>query len=349
MKTPSSYSRGLVLAATLAVATTSPGQPTSRPPDDMAQSIERQNAEVKRQIAETVAQVDAAKARALAVEDGAPSVPRAGGGFGGFGGSIGSGGVTIGGDGVAVGQNGVIFLSGTGGHAVGGTLIIPKEAADPKSLSEAEEDLNVMARILEKAFAHDENRAMGIVIRNGVIGGSAGPRSIYIEGYGALFFLNVNFPFLPPQAEETNTTPPEETNSEWEQTKRELYSPPGTPPGFQERFRVKSLGADSVETYSATKVDELKKNLIDALKNASHIRRLKSDEMVTVVVSGRSGPGNPPVTAELAGAARRSGSSGADGRGTRMIIRARKSDADAFQNNKISAQDFEKTVSVMIY
>ena len=124
-------------------------------------------------------------------------------------------------------------MFGSGGGTAGRTLIIPKEAGDPKEFTELEEDLNVMARILEKAASGREaknRQAMGIWIHGG-FANSAMPKNLCIEGYGALFFLNVNFPLLPPAAKKTEAESTDNTSTEWEEARRELYRAPGS--GFE--------------------------------------------------------------------------------------------------------------------
>src|SRR6266498_4768679 len=64
---------------------------------------------------------------------------------------------------------------GQGGSASrpGRALVIPKETGDPKEFSETEEDLNVMARILEKAASGRDDKhphAMGITLQGNYFG-----------------------------------------------------------------------------------------------------------------------------------------------------------------------------------
>jgi hypothetical protein len=267
---------------------------------------------------------------------------------------------------------------GQGGGASGGrAMVIPREPGDVKEFADMEEDLNVMARILEKAASGRDGRhphAMGIAIQTGVFGSSAVPKNLYIEGHGALFFLNVNFPLLPPAAKSSDTDDKEKTSTEWEEARRELYQRPGS--GFEFKWKPAVPGGPA-EEYDADKVEELKRDVTAALKNASHIRKLKSDETVTVVISGRSaggetrivkrsssgsgaatggesrtgkrstGGGTSAAAPRLAAVISRSG--GGESQGTRLILRARKADLDAFQRDKLSVEDFQKKVTTIVY
>jgi len=250
------------------------------------------------------------------------------------------------------------WATGTSGQSGSSrALVIPKEAGDAKEFADLEEDMNVMARILEKAASGRDDKhphAMGIAIQNG-FGSASVPKNLYIEGHGALFFLNVNYPLLAPATKSSDAEPKEKTSTEWEEARRELYQPRGS--GFFE-FKTANFGGPA-EEYDADKVEDLKRDVTDALKNAAHIRNLKSDEMITVVVSGR-GSGAQAKAMRRTGGGAGSGSngrtvyavgksSGGDGRGTKLIIRARKSDIDAFQKDKLNAEDFRKKVTLITY
>jgi hypothetical protein len=243
----------------------------------------------------------------------------------------------------------------------GTALVIPKDSADPKALADAEEDMNVMAHILEKAVStRDERnaRAMGIVIHQ-PFGSSTMRQNLYLEGYGALFFLNVNYPLVPPPAaKKQEPEAKEETNSEWEDARRELYRPPErafqfnssrldwTGPGMM------ALPGAPAEEYDAEKVETLKKDLINALKNAVHIRKLKSDEAVTVVVSGRApGPQTKPIPTK----SKTDKSTktvvvrpNPERRATKLILRAKKSDLESFEKDKLSLEEFRKKITIML-
>jgi len=253
------------------------------------------------------------------------------------------------------------------------SLVIPKDAGDIKSLAETEEDMSVMARILEKATSgksEKEERYSSYTVWG--IGGQIGtPKNLYIDGYGALFFLNVNFPLLPPATKEKTSESKSEAPSEWETTRNELFHPQGkNNSDFYYNFEMFDsstpfAASGPAEEYDEDKVTELKENLTAALKNASHIRRLKGDDTVTVIVSDR-GPGSGPKVAARrlhtapnaansfgsSGSWAFSSSSGSGGTQTppaRLIIRAKRSDIESFQREKLSADDFRKKVTMFVY
>jgi len=246
-------------------------------------------------------------------------------------------------------------------------LVIPKDPSDVKIIAETEEDLKVMAHILDKAASSDEKsaRAMGIVLFSKFSGGA--PQNLYIEGTGAILFLNVNYPLMPPPAKDADSAKKEKTTDEWEQARNEIDRP--GPPGHAaypfahalERYNAVVSGEPAVVDYDADKVEDLKSGLISALKNAAHIRQLKPDETVTVVVMG-AGAG---VTKKTAGAtypagpgvAKRervvvtkfAGGGAQENAPAKLVIRARKADCEALRNGHLSLDEFRKKAAVMLY
>src|SRR4051812_305470 len=173
------------------------------------------------------------------------------------------------------------------GHARSSTrsLVIPKDSADAKNLTDTEEDMSVMARILEKA-ANSENQksehSMGITVWG--VNSSGTPKNLYIDGFGALFFLSVNYPLLPPVTKEQAAESKSEADTEWEKARNELYRPQGSGPDLTFNFTPFDSGSyaystgEPAEEYDEDKVTELKESLTAALKNAGHIRRLGGDD-----------------------------------------------------------------------
>lgn len=278
-----------------------------------------------------------------------------------------------------------------GGGGPGRTLVIRSGDGDPAAQASLEEDLAVMSHLLDKTIGEKvggggrERTAMGI---NVAFGPNADPiRTLYLDGYGAVFMLRVNFPLLaPPKASEASKEKSEEA-SEWEEAKRELEArdegyggvrsiPPRT-------LRYPAPG-EAGEAYSEQKVAQLKDALLESLKNASNIRNLKADDSITVCVFG--GPGGGATTFVSTGPARiarvgRAGNAnpgapvtppavdpttgmpippppaplyvnrttGMQVRGSILTIRVKKSDVDAFAKGKVDLDQFRKKAGVAIY
>jgi hypothetical protein len=162
-------------------------------------------------------------------------------------------------------------------------LAIRSSEADQKAQANLQEDLAVMSRVLDNALgqratAPGSRRVLGVNVVYTF--GQSPVRSMYLDDYGALFFLNVNFPLLAPPAK---AEPPKETSkadSAWDEARREIYGQPS------DRRPIAVTEGSPAEPYDADKVSELKDTLLEALKAASNIRELKSDDSVTVCVFG---------------------------------------------------------------
>jgi len=257
------------------------------------------------------------------------------------------------------------------------TLVVPKSVPNAEEIADIEEDLNVMAHILDKAASAEDKttRAMGVAIYSKTPGATGAPENLYIEGYGAIFFLNVNFPLLAPPAKDVETSTKENTSSEWEDARREITGQSPALGGFGGGYgggagggliyggSGGSLAGFASADYDADKVEDLQKNLIASLKNAAHIRKLESDETVTVVVTAPgSGAGSKRVkvvssdpyaqalgAGEAGGWSMIVGQTAVAGANARLILHARKADAEAFQKGNLSLDDFRQKVSLLLY
>jgi len=244
-------------------------------------------------------------------------------------------------------------------------LVIRTSATDAKTQSNLEEDLSVMARILEKAVTKDSSdgegpQASGIQLF--FSSGGDSPRNLYLEGYGAVFMLNVQFPLLPPPTKPDEAKPPSETNSTWEEAKRELYGQKDEWPDVGRWLKLHS-GSDKPQPYDARKVERLQRSVLEALKNAANIRNLKSDETIIVCVFGGASGRNVATknvrlanvaaevrieqsTARLLGADERSP---AGGQQTVLTLRVKKTDAEAFAKGSIDLDTFTGRAQITAY
>lgn len=237
------------------------------------------------------------------------------------------------------------------GFGSGNALVVRSSDFDSKAQSALEEDLPVMSHILEKALEDKfsgqphARKAMGIDV---VFSWSSNPiRSLYLDGYGAVFFLNVSFPLVQPPKSEPRKEPAE-TSSTWEEARQEIYG---------QRVETKPTTAPA-EEYDQDKVNKLKDAILDALKNSSNIRELKADDSVTVCIFGGAGR-----SARTAPAAKRGSgfttlqnyvwvlgdSRTGRARGTVLTIRVRKADADAFAKGKLDLDEFRKKAKMTSY
>jgi len=223
-------------------------------------------------------------------------------------------------------------IFGVGSQTRTRSVLVGSFSAD--QLQETEEDMTVMSRIIEKAGgkpSNDKTEALGIVIDGGK--SSRTPNSIYLEGYGAIFFLKVSFPLVPPpDAQEEKTNRKESTN--WEQAKKELYG------SKNNDWQMKFDHNEPLE-YKADKVADLQENLIHSLKDAVNIRGLQGEDKVTVIVSG------PPVGIPVASSRSKKKKSG--DKPTTMTVQVSKNSIEQMVNGKLDPENFRKKLKINTY
>jgi hypothetical protein len=266
--------------------------------------------------------------------------------------------------------------------------VIPNTEIKTEDLAVITQDLQVMAHIFHKIFTGPQ-LVEGIFMNYGdVFGrGSRATEAVYLQGYGALFLMEVNIPLSsPPKAKETekdeNT---EKADSVWNQAKQEVFHP-----SPYSKTRV----TDPTESYDEKKVEELKSRLIKALKHAANMKNLEPNDSIILTVIGKGLKSNPFVSYGISGGGGiggygggygggASGYSGAgygvgygssiddgtsnrrsksrysrtrsvpDGIGisapTVLTIRAKKSDVDAFAKGDLDYDKFREKVQILTY
>lgn len=165
----------------------------------------------------------------------------------------------------------------SGGRKV---LVIPAGEVKAKELAETVEDMHVMAHILDERFK-ETRRIQGLFTDFGAFfrRESCNTEATYLQGFGVLFLMEVNFAFSPPPKTEAKEAeePTEAVDSTWQKARKEVFSP-GASAG---------AGLDnSTDDYDEQMVEELKQELIEALKHASNIRNVAPDEWVILTVIG---------------------------------------------------------------
>jgi uncharacterized membrane protein YgcG len=219
---------------------------------------------------------------------------------------------------------------------VGAQVVRTSELA-PEETESLQEDLSVMNHIIDRAVAESVGAASAGRTVMGIEyfpPGGQNQRTLYIEGYGALFFVNVNFPLLGPQEKANEAGAPAPADSAWEQAKQELYG----------RESDLAPAQPSVENYSQQKVASLTRALAKALRNARNIRNLKPDEVLTVCITGTAMPSRHDIkvqspASDVFAIARR------DNRTTTMTISLKKSEAESLPADEAQALEKLRTTT----
>lgn len=164
-------------------------------------------------------------------------------------------------------------------------FIIPAAEIDRESHLAIERDIHVMSHIFDRVLQKPVNKIGGVfTVMDDFFGrDSHVTQVIYLDGYGALFFMDVDFalvgPPRAPQAADPNERPIEQVDTTWKRAERELYAPAST---------TRKTESESGSEYDTEKVELLKRNLVETLKHAANIQALKSDESVILTIRGRT-------------------------------------------------------------
>jgi hypothetical protein len=223
---------------------------------------------------------------------------------------------------------------------------IPDQRFEMEGIPWLLRDLPVMSRILDNilAQAHPiDQRSLGRYSRRPT-------EAIYLGGYGAIFLMEVSFPFLPTPTvqEEQNKESKKNVDPIWEQAKRQLYTQRDTENPLKTALKSAIEGTTSGSYFSADplveekddgeKVEELKGKLIKALKHAANIEGISSDDWVVLVARGWR------TTHEIKQAALKGKAVSEQPCTSVLVIRAKKTDIDAFSKGELNYYQFLERV-----
>jgi hypothetical protein len=252
------------------------------------------------------------------------------------------------------------LLTGQPLHALPSTvLVIPTGDTTAENLAAISEDLNIMARILDKKLGRRHVLDMFRLDSGGrrgfyhtLFSSDNGPtKAMYVQGYGALFLLNVDFPLAPP-AEVKVEKPKEPIDPLWEQTKQEMQSDThgAYVLGRALTYYHDNKSPTAAPSYDPDKVEDVKANLIKALKHAANIRGLKPDESVVLSVVGARQPLIvKEIVSEKEFRAASNVPSSTPSSSMVMTIRVKKSDIDAFAKDELDYDQFDQKTQVVTY
>jgi len=241
------------------------------------------------------------------------------------------------------------------------TLVLPSDQTSTEATHQTTEDLNVMHRIVAKAVGRRRDVEKFRIAFEPLQSPSID--ALYLDGYGALFLISVNFPLVEPNQAPTAKPAADAKDPVWEETRRRVRTQ--NDDNLTEGFgggsgivgqAMHDFWNGDVEPYDAARVDKLQKKLTSALKHAANIRGLRPNETVTIVVTGPAvsatreahddqeeetlDPNSPTKRGYFRttpGAAATSGDGTSQARESRLTLRAKKEDIDAVAEGKIPA------------
>ena len=242
-------------------------------------------------------------------------------------------------------------------------LVIPSTEITTEEIATINEDMNIMSRILEKNLQRDHIDVSSMFIPSTdpfnvvFLGrGKQATQSMYLQGYGALFLMKVDFPLSPgPKVEPEKEIQKDEENVDqvWTQIKEEMSEPGTSRTNKSER---------PIQEYDAEKVKNLKNNLIQSLIHAANIRSLTSDEWVILTINGSVTSSGYKSVSTIPGRNEfvvvdhhnrtqiiKGSSIGDMGLAlpTVLVIRAKKSDIDSFAKGDLDFDQFQQKTQVL--
>ncbi len=234
-------------------------------------------------------------------------------------------------------------------------LVVPTPDLPPESVADLTQDLTVMCRIFGTSVPFTTSgkppiRPARDDVFYGIVLGpmTKGAQALYLDSYGALFFLHVDYPLVPTEPQEqAQAKTPESTDTVWTRTVQEMSGQAGD----------EQQTARKAPTYDAGRVGELRQVLIKTLVHCANIR-MRPQDMITLVVghlddkrpnfrvwpalrSGLATTGSSaPTTAQSQPATR-------PATAPLLILRVTKADVDAFARKQLTLDQFTDKVQVL--
>jgi hypothetical protein len=162
-----------------------------------------------------------------------------------------------------------------------GVLVIPAADIEAEEIAAITEDLQVMSQVLNEKF-EQPRKMQGVFTDFGDFFGkdSRDTEATYLQGYGVLFLMEVNFTFSPPApVQEEQTEEVEDIDPVWQRARQKVFSPGAA---------LQGMGGQLEQGFGLEEVEQLKTELIKTLKHAANIRNLESDEWIIITVIGQA-------------------------------------------------------------
>jgi hypothetical protein len=230
-------------------------------------------------------------------------------------------------------------------------FIIPAAEIKKEDHLAIERDITIMSHIFDRVLKKPQMLGGVFKVMDDFFGrDSRVTEIIFLDGYGALFFMEVNFVLTGtseiPKEREPNE-PKEHVDSIWKRAELEIYAPTRLQRGRQSR---------SEPMYDPEKVEVLKKNLIETLKHAANIQALETNDLVILTVIGRT---SQPVSV-IRGRTIRTSRGGEwtpaisstnkavsfPSVPTVLTIRVKKSDIDAYSKGELDFDKFQERIQI---
>jgi hypothetical protein len=217
------------------------------------------------------------------------------------------------------------------------TFVLPTSGLAGDDLKQAHEDLTVMSRIFGKAASKSGKNQREFAFR---FAEQRDLEAMYLEGFGAMFFVSVDWPVADPGKPEVKKAEPKnENDAVWEREKRRLQGED------DDEGHETDFDGPTGPAYDAGRVSMLKERLAGVYKHASNLRVVKPNEEVVVVVLGPGDSRDRKLRMEgVPGGPAANILNISQPGNTTLVLRAKKGDIDKLASSKSSDSDFAKII-----
>jgi len=157
-------------------------------------------------------------------------------------------------------------------------LVIPTSGVvDAQVVAQMEEDMQVMLEILRDRLSESRMDLGGLIDYGDFFGGQSG-EALYLEGYGVVFVMTVDFPLSFPSEQASEGEPEREVDPVWQRARQKLRSP-----SIKYRYGAgrRSAAAEGIS------LEEFQKELVEALRHAANVRHIASSDRIILTVIGQ--------------------------------------------------------------
>lgn len=217
------------------------------------------------------------------------------------------------------------------------TFVLPSPGLSGDDLKQAHEDITVMSRLFGKAASKSGKNQREFAFR---FAEQRDLEAMYLDGFGAMFFVSVEWPVADPGKIEVKKPEPKKDNdSVWEREKRRLQGED------EDEGHDTDFDGPTGPAYDASKVSLLKERLAAVYKHAANLRVVKPDEEVVVVVLGPGDSRERKFRAEgIPGGPAVNILNVSQPGNTTLVLRAKKSDIDKLASSKAADGDYAKII-----
>ncbi len=157
-------------------------------------------------------------------------------------------------------------------------LMIPASEVDPKALAQTREDMQGMLEILREKLS-EPRTIMGVLYDYGdFFGGPRNAEAFYLDSYGALFVMRVDFPLSFGAAPPVEDKPEQETDPIWQRARQKLYAP---------RDRGRYGRGGTAPAANEMTLEQFQADLVKTLKHAANIRHMDPMGRIVVTIIGQ--------------------------------------------------------------